>query len=171
MITATITSATTTTADMSRGYAGPITQAHALTTPEPTRNEVKTSFLEQAINDAFSFLNEQTFKSRMQDLVEDAQKSIPTIVANFADWPGVVKYARNTLAHKGTEPQSDSTDQFYDLLIALSYSIAWLLRTILLRRAGFDAASIQKAYGESSAYNHHITNTTNLLAGGTYAAQ
>jgi len=49
------------------------------------------SDFEQAINDAFSFLNEQTFKSRMQDLVEDAQKSIPTIVANFADWPGSVK--------------------------------------------------------------------------------
>jgi hypothetical protein len=136
---------------------------------EPLTDEDRGEF-EQAINDAFSFLNDQTFKSRMQDLVDDAEKSIPTIVANFADWPGAVKYARNTLAHKGTEPQSDSTDQFYDLLIALSYSIAWVLRTVLLQRAGFDANSLQNAYKDSSAYNHHVTNTRRLLADGPYAA-
>jgi hypothetical protein len=64
---------------------------------------------------------------------------------------------RNILARQGTQSDADSIDQFYDILIALSYSIAWLLRTVLLVEAGFDAATLQEAYRCSSAYNHHIT--------------
>jgi hypothetical protein len=64
---------------------------------------------------------------------------------------------RNILARQGTQSDADSIDQVYDILIALSYSIAWLLRTVLLVEAGFDAATLQEAYRCSSAYNHHIT--------------
>jgi len=34
----------------------------------------------------------------------------------------------------------------------------------------FDAPTLQAAYADSSAYNHHITNTRYLLAGSPYAA-
>ena len=64
----------------------------------------------QALNDAFSFVNAQTFRSRMADLIEDAQCSIPNIAVNFSDWPAAVKYARNTLAHGGTGIGGDSAD-------------------------------------------------------------
>jgi hypothetical protein len=57
-----------------------------------------------------------------------------------------------------------------DLLIALSYSIAWVLRTVLLKQAGFDPTTLQAAYAGSSRYNHHITNTRYMLAGGPHAA-
>jgi ApeA N-terminal domain 1 len=126
---------------------------------------------ENAMNDSFSFINEQTFRSRMALFAVDAQAAIPNIVASFRDWPAAVKDALNTLAHKGTEPHSETIDQFYDLLIALSYSIPWVLRTILLLQAEIDASTLREAYELSSAYNHHITNTRNLLAGGPYAAR
>jgi hypothetical protein len=125
---------------------------------------------ENAMNDSFSFINEQTFRSRMAQFAEDAQAAIPNIVASFRDWPAAVKDARNTLAHKGTEPHSETIDQFYDLLIALSYSIPWVLRTILLLQAEVDASTLREAYELSSAYDHHITNTRNLFVGGPYAA-
>jgi len=67
----------------------------------------------------------------------------PNIAVNFNDWPGAVKHARNVLAHEGTETSNESADQFVDLLIALSYSIAWVLRTVLLKQAGFDAPTLQ----------------------------
>jgi hypothetical protein len=136
----------------------------------PPLTDAELAEFEQAINDAFSFLNEQTFRSRMTDLIEDAQSSIPNIAVNFGDWSAAVKYARNTLAHEGTETSSESADQFVDLLAALSYSIAWVLRTVLLKQAGFDAPTLQAAYADSSGYNHHITNTRYLLAGSPYAA-
>ncbi|MBO0881241.1 MAG: hypothetical protein J2P17_13010 [Mycobacterium sp.] len=123
----------------------------------------------QAINDAFSFLNERTFRSRMSDLIEDAQSSIPGIAVNFSNWPAAVTDARNTLAHRGTGP-GDPTGQFVDLLIALGYSIPWVLRTVLLKQAGFNPPALQAAYADSSRYNHHITNTRYLLAGSPYAA-
>ena len=135
----------------------------------PLTNADRVEF-KRAMDDAFSFLNEQTFASRLTDLQNDAQTAIPKIVAAFADWAFAVKYARNTLAHKGTEPHSESVDEFFDLLIALSYSIPWVLRTNLLNRAGFDPATLQDAYNLSSAYNHHVTNTRLFLTGGPYAA-
>jgi hypothetical protein len=134
-----------------------------------TLTDADLTEFKQAINDAFSFLNERTFRSRMSDLIEDAQSSIPGIAVNFSDWPAAVKDARNTLAHQGTGP-GDPTGQFVDLLIALGYSIPWVLRTVLLKQAGFDPPALQAAYADSSRYNHHITNTRYLLAGSPYAA-
>lgn len=136
----------------------------------PPLTDADLAEFKQAINDAFSFLNEQTFRSRMTDLIEDAQSSIPNIAVNFSDWPAAVKYARNTLAHEGTETNNESAHQFVDLLIALSYSIAWVLRTVLLKQAGCGPPTLQAAYADSSRYNHHITNTRYLLAGSPYAA-
>ena len=127
--------------------------------------------LKTAMNEAFSFINEMTFRTRMADLATTAQRAIPNIVAAFADWPAAVRDARNTLAHQLTRRPGETIDQFYDLLIALSYSIAWVLRTVLLLRAGFSVEALQRAYEESSAYNHHITNTRELLVGSSYAAQ
>lgn len=124
-----------------------------------------------AISDAFAFVNEATFRNRMAGLVGSAQIVIPDIVAAFEDWPKAVADARNILAHKGTEPHNDTIDQFYDLLIAMSYSLAWVLRTVLLVEAKFDAETLREAYEYSSAYNHHLTNTRNLLKGGSYARQ
>lgn len=122
------------------------------------------------IQEAFGHINDQTFRRRMADLLQQAQDSIPEIAAPFADWPTAVAYARNTLAHQGTNQDVDQTEQFIDLLIALSYSIAWILRTNLLRRAGFDNATLREAYRLSSAYNHHITNCRRALANGPYGA-
>jgi hypothetical protein len=59
---------------------------------------------------------------------------------------------------------------FLDLLIALSYSIAWVLRTNLLNQAGFDPQTLQQAFRDSSAYGHHLANTRTLLADSPYAA-
>ncbi len=123
-----------------------------------------------AMGQSFSRLNEVTFSTRMADLVGMAQSAIPDIVNEFADWPSAVKYARNILAHQGTQPPGETLDQFHDLLIALGYSIAWVLRTVLLVEAGFDGATLKPAYGDYSRYTHHIANVRSRLAGSGYAA-
>ena len=125
---------------------------------------------ESAMKDAFNHINESTFRTRMTDLMSTAQAAVPNIVTAFAEWPKAVAEARNVLAHQGTESDIDATDQFHDSLIALSYSISWVLRTVLLVEAGFDATTLRDAYRLSSAYNHHITNARNFLRGGPYAA-
>ena len=69
-----------------------------------------------------------------------------------------------------TLPPSVTPEQFIDLLVALGYSIAWVLRTNLLNEAGFDPQTLQDAYRDSSSYGHHLANTRSLLNGGPYAA-
>lgn len=123
----------------------------------------------RAITEAFGHINEQTFRSRMDDLIADARRSIPSLGAGFADWPDAVATARNLMAHQPSLPNDVEDDQFLDLLIALSYSIAWVLRTNLLNKAGFDAPTMQKGYGDSSSYGHHLANTRTLLAGGPWS--
>lgn len=132
-------------------------------------NEDRAEF-SKAINEAFGHINEQTFRSRMDDLITDARRSIPSLGAGFADWPDAVSEARNRMAHQPSLPDDVDDRQFLDLLIALNYSIAWVLRTNLLNKAGFDALTMQKGYSDSSSYGHHLANTRSMLAGGPWAA-
>ena len=138
-----------------------------MTEPEFT-DEDRAEF-GKAINEAFSHINEQTFRSRMNDLLIDAQRSIPSLGAGFADWPDAVSTARNLMAHQPSLPNNVDDDQFLNLLIALSYSIAWVLRTNMLNRAGLDALTMQQGYDDSSSYGHHLVNTRMLLVGGPWA--
>lgn len=135
-----------------------------------TLSEVDLAEFACAINEALSFLNEVTFRTRMADLAGTAQSAVPDIVSEFADWPKAVKDARNILAHQGTQPPGETLDQFHDLLIALGYSIEWVLRTVLLVEAGFDGATLQAAYAGFSRYTHHAANVRSLLSGSRYAA-
>jgi hypothetical protein len=139
-----------------------------LLTDPPFTDDDRSEF-DNAIRDAFGHINDQTFRSRMADLLDDARRSIPEIGSAFADWPDAVSTARDLLAHQPPMDGETSTGEFRDLLIALSYSIAWVLRTNLLNKAGFDAQTLQEAYRYSSAYGHHLANTRTLLATGPYA--
>jgi hypothetical protein len=125
----------------------------------------------KAVGEAFAHINEQSFRSRMNDLLTDARRSIPSLGEAFKDWPDAVSTARNLMAHQPSLPDDVDVTQFLDLLIALSYSIVWVLRTNLLNKAGFDAEAMQEGYGDSSAYGHHLANTRTLLAGGPWAAE
>ena len=106
----------------------------------------------------------------MQDLVEVAERAVPGIRASFSDWPDAVVKARNILVHHGTNPLKEF-ESFIDLLAALKYSLAWVLRTVLLDRAGIDHLAIQNGYRDWSAYRLHLANVRqHLLASGGYAA-
>jgi hypothetical protein len=124
----------------------------------------------QAVKDALSHLNSRALRSRMSDLIAVAEQAAPGITASFRDWPDAVVYARNILAHKGTQ-SLDEFEAFLELLIALKYSLRWVLRTVLLDHAGIDAPTIQAGYNDSSAYRHHLANVRHhLLASGRHAA-
>jgi hypothetical protein len=142
----------------------------ALMTGSEFTDDHRTEF-GKSISEAFGHINDQTFRSRMDDLLTDARRSIPSLGAGFTDWPDAVSTARNILAHQPSLPDNVDDDQFLDLLIALSYSIAWVLRTNLLNKANFGSDAMQEGYRDSSAYGHHLANTRTLLADGPWAAE
>lgn len=123
----------------------------------------------EAMDSAFGHINESTFRTMMDDLVDTAVAAVPCIVAEFADWPAAIHSVRNILAHRGTQDDRDAHDQFINALIAASYSLQWVLRTVLLVQAQLDASDIGEAYRRSSAYNHHQTNVREFLEGTAYA--
>ena len=61
----------------------------------------------QAVSEALAHINERTFRSRMQELVDVAEHAVPGITDSFKDSPGAVVHARNTLAHRGTQSLGD----------------------------------------------------------------
>lgn len=125
----------------------------------------------QAVTEALAHVNERTFRSRMQELVGVAERAVPGITESFKNWPDAVVHARNTLAHRATHSLGDEFEASLELLIAVEYSLRWVLRTVLLHRAGIDSAAIQNGYKESSAYRYHLANVRqHLLASGQYVA-
>jgi hypothetical protein len=133
-------------------------------------DEDRVEFI-QAVNEKLEHVNDRTFRNRMQELVDVAEHAVPGITDSFSDWPAAVEYARNTLAHSGTQSLGSEFEANLDLLIAVKYSLRWVLRTVLLDQAGFDASMIQDGYKDSSAYGLHLANVRHhLLASGYYAA-
>jgi hypothetical protein len=126
----------------------------------------------QAVRDALAHVNDRTFRSRMQELVDVAERSVPGITDSFKAWPGAVVEVRNTLAHHGTPSLGGEFEAFIDLLIAIKHSLRWVLRTVLLDHAGIDPSTIQDGYKDSSAYGFHLANVRqHLLASGHYVAE
>ena len=125
----------------------------------------------QAVTEKLAHVNDRTFRSRMQDLVDVAGHAVPGITDSFRDWSDAVVNSRNTLAHQGTQSLGDEFEAFIDLLIAVRYSLSWVLRTVLLDHAGIDPSTIQDGYRDSSAYGYHLANVRqHLLASGPFAA-
>ena len=75
---------------------------------DPPFTDADREEFQEMMQDAFSHINDQTFRSRMADLIADAQTSIPNIAAAFDDWPDAVSSARNTLAHEGTNRREET---------------------------------------------------------------
>ena len=69
--------------------------------PDPTFNDDDRSEFATAIREAFGFINDQTFRSRMADLLSDARKAMPEIAAAFAVSPDDSQIL--TLFYKGEQ--------------------------------------------------------------------
>lgn len=122
-----------------------------------------------AMDSAFGHINDATFRTMMNDLAGTAMAAVPGIVAEFADWPATIHSVRNILAHRGTEEDRSAHEHFIKTAVAVSYSLQWVLRTVLLVEAQVDATDIGEAYGRSSAYNHHHSNVREFLTGTPHA--
>ncbi|MEU2258476.1 HEPN domain-containing protein [Nocardia xishanensis] len=120
--------------------------------------------LNNALSETLSHLNDQSFATRLVDLSTEAEALVPGIVEPFADWPKSAVYARNALAHQD-EKRVQLAGDFFDLLVALSISLPWVLRTVLLSRAGIDRDVIRSAYADSSQYRYHLANVRRFLQG------
>ncbi|WP_374068745.1 HEPN domain-containing protein [Rhodococcus sp. CX] len=88
--------------------------------------------------------------------------AVREIVSDFSDWPSQVCSARNQLAHQAYTPEA-SSDGLLLLLIAVDYSLSWVLRTVLLRRAGIPDEVVRRCYENDARYGLYRANVRSYL--------
>ncbi|WP_301851070.1 HEPN domain-containing protein [Rhodococcus pyridinivorans] len=120
---------------------------------------------EKVLNEALSHFDELSYRRRLEQLQESAECAVPEIVADFSDWPAQVCSARNQLAHQAYTSDAMS-DGLLLLLIAVDYSLSWVLRTVLLRRAGIPDEVVLRCYENDARYGLYRANVRSCLNSG-----
>ncbi|MEU5844508.1 HEPN domain-containing protein [Rhodococcus sp. NPDC047139] len=120
---------------------------------------------EKALNEALSHFDELPYRRRLEQLQDSAECAVPEIVADFSDWPVQVCSARNQLAHQAYTSDA-SSDGLLLLLIAVDYSLSWVLRTVLLRRAGIPDEVVLRCFDNDARYGLYRANVRSYLDSG-----
>ena len=120
---------------------------------------------EKALTEALSHFDELPYRRRLEELQGSAECAVPEIVADFSDWPSQVCSARNQLAHQAYTADA-SSDGLLLLLIAVDYSLSWVLRTVLLRRAGIPDEVVLRCYENDACYGLYRANVRSYLSSG-----
>lgn len=116
-----------------------------------------------ALDQALGFLNDVTYRNRLAELIMDARRAVPEIVGSFSDWEQLVKTVRNNLAHQpvSREPMSEKE---LDEMIAVNYSVPWVLRIVLLQQAGIDDELIGARVNDNIEFQYYLANTRAILS-------
>lgn len=117
---------------------------------------------EMALTEALSHFDEFPYRRRLEQLRDSAECAVPEIVADFSDWPAQVCSARNQLAHQAYTSDA-SSDGLLLLLIAVDYSLSWVLWTVLLRRAGVPDEVVLRCYENDARYGLYRANVRSYL--------
>ncbi|KXP03504.1 hypothetical protein AXK60_16935 [Tsukamurella pseudospumae] len=101
----------------------------------------------QALQDGLQFLNEISFKHRVQDLAAEAASICPEIFEAVPDFPDKLTKARNELAHQLLDPddQPETLSTKVDRWIVLERVTRWMLKIVLLHRTGISKLEIAHA--------------------------
>lgn len=114
----------------------------------------------QSAKDAVMFLDEVSFRMRATDIVSEVCAAVPEVAESVTDLPRFLAGVRNELAHHQL-PKSDR-----DLLevralrwIVASAVTRWLLRCLLLLRAGIDADLLHERITDFQRFQMFRANT------------
>lgn len=133
--------------------------------------------INMAIGGALSLLGDLRFRARLEELVDSSRHYTPeALLCRFADWPKSVAYARNKIVHQLDDEDEDETplpeiekaakrEQLFDLLIAVSYSLSWLLRIVFLQKAGFAPETVRNGLLKDDRFEFAAANIANFMKG------
>ncbi|WP_410875084.1 HEPN domain-containing protein [Nocardia sp. A7] len=112
-------------------------------------------------------LNEKIFNQlpygiRIEELLKCAQEAVPDIVSTYPDWLKAVKDTRNRLAHQLEWRDRLQSDTALDRMIAVSTSLRWVLRVVLLRVAGLGDDELRAGIQSSDFYRFYLSNLKQL---------
>ena len=98
----------------------------------------------ERVKDAVIFLTEVSFQNRAEAIVAEVRRVMPEIAESITDLPRRITKARNDLAHhlaKKTGPPLQARALEW---LVISEATSWLLRCLLLLRAGFEPEALRE---------------------------
>jgi hypothetical protein len=128
-----------------------------------TINEFGFETKAEDFDDLVAGLNDITLKDRFVALASYAADAVPTVIEGFEDWPGLASKVRNYLAHWLLEADVAEVPSI-DQRLLVFMSLPWVLRTVLLHRAGIDHIIMRDGYVENGEFPIYLANVRSTIA-------
>lgn len=100
-----------------------------------------------------------SFQKRAEDIVAEVCRVLPEITESITDLPRRIKQARNDLAHhlarKAPPPLRTRALEW----LVVSEATSWLLRCLLLLRAGFEPDALRESLFRFQRFGFYRANT------------
>lgn len=111
------------------------------------------------LNNALGHIADVTYRSRLEDLHKEAVAVVPEITMSFQEpsWAQLVVKTRNLLAHQ-LDGGKLTTLEKIDSMTLVAWSLPWILRVVLLLRAGIDPAVIRERVVNFSSFRYYEAN-------------
>lgn len=112
-----------------------------------------------ALTNALGHVTDVTYRSRLEDLNQEAASVVPEITVSFQDptWAELVVKTRNLLAHQ-LEDEERTMLQKIDAMTLVAWSLPWVLRIVLLLRAGIEPAVIRDGVVKFRPFQYYEAN-------------
>lgn len=96
------------------------------------------------VEDAVAFYTEVSFQDRAKAIVAEVCSVVPEIVESIANLPQRIRNAPNELAHRPTAGARSPLETRVLEWLVVAEATSWLLRCLLLLRAGIDGAALHE---------------------------
>jgi hypothetical protein len=112
----------------------------------------------KALSDALGHLTDVSYLSRLEELEQEAVAVTPEVTAGFPDytWAPLV-VTRNLLAHQLDTDERGMLEKI-DAMTLVAWSLPWVLRIVLLRRAGLEPELIRERLVEFNPFQFYQAN-------------
>jgi hypothetical protein len=114
------------------------------------------------LGEAIGHFDELTFAQRAHEFVSLAQKMLPELFTSLPDFAPRLVAARNQLAHHFPPPAEEAPELRLLRWAAISRTVPWVLRIVLLDKAGFPRDTIRAGFLNSEDFEYHLANTAEI---------
>jgi hypothetical protein len=132
---------------------------------ETARAEAEVHGLDpKAVEDSVLFLTDVSYRTRATDIVTEVCAAIPEIGESVVDLPGRITKARNDLAHHLIQnKKKEPLEVLYVRWLVASSITPWLLRGLLLLRAGVAPDVLHSACLRSNRFENFRANVSQFI--------
>jgi hypothetical protein len=119
----------------------------------------KAGLDEERVKDAVIFLTEVSFQKRSEDIVAEVCSVLPEITESITDLPRRIKQGGNDLAHHLARKTPPPLRARVLEWLVVSEATSWLLRCLLLLRAGFEPDALRESLFRFQRFGFYRANT------------